>query len=224
MLPMKILSFDTTNNLASVAVMNNNELLSYNTTDKSSQQAEKLFFLIDKALSEAKFNLTDIDIVSVTNGPGSFTGVRIGLSSALGMQMGCKAEFIAISNFQALAWLALQDHPKDHIAVILDARRDQVYLQIFNKNLESLGEAKVVDISSVEGHLPKDVSISFVGDGVKLLPQLRAKEELMINVNAEILAQATEFFYKKKLYGDLIPLYIREPDAVAKPLRSIQET
>jgi tRNA threonylcarbamoyladenosine biosynthesis protein TsaB len=218
MLPMKILSFDTTNNLASVAVMNNNELLSYNTTDKSSQQAEKLFSLIDKSLSEADCKLTDIDIVSVTSGPGSFTGVRIGLSSALGMQMGCEAEFIAMSNFQVLAWLASQKNPKDHIAVILDARRDQVYLQIFNENLESLGEAKAVDISSIESHLPKDVSLSFVGDGMKLLPQLKTKEELIINVSAEILAQATEFFYKKKLYGDLVPLYIREPDAVAKVL------
>ncbi len=198
---MKILSFDTTNNLASVAIMDNGELLSYHVTNESSSQAEKLFSLINQALQETNLQIYDIELLSVTNGPGSFTGVRVGLAAALGMQMNCKAKFIALSNFQVLAYREKEKN-KD-IAVALDARRGQVYLQLFNSKLESISEPKLMLLEEVS--LASDVII--IGNAIKQL-----NEALFINADAAMLAKASEFYLQKNMYSDIVPLYIREPD------------
>ena len=171
-------------------------LLAYSTTLENSQQAEKLFLLIEQCLTEANLQLSKIDLISVTNGPGSFTGVRIGLAAALGLRMAIKAKVIALSNFQVSAWKASQDNPGKQIAVSLDARREQVYYQLFDSDLKNLTEAKLVAIKHLE--YPKNAIL------------------IEDNVNAKFLIEATEFYWKNKLYNDLEPLYIREPD-VAKP-------
>lgn len=204
---MKILSFDTTNNLASVAIMAEGQILSYHATQESSQQAEKLFQLITQALEEASLKLEDIDLVTVTNGPGSFTGVRIGLAAALGMQMACRAKIIALSNFQVLAYQAIDKNK--NIAVILDARREQVYLQSFNSKLESIDEAKLLSIEDIS--LAKDTIL--IGDGVKFI---KAQDDLNKNVDAAMLVKASEFYLAHSRYSDIVPLYIREPDAIPK--------
>ncbi len=209
---MKILSFDTSNNLASVAIMANNQLLAYNATNENSQQAEKLFSLIEQTLREVKLQFIDIDLVSITNGPGSFTGVRIGLAAALGLQMDSNSKFIALTNFQVLAWQAKQIHPEKLIAVILDARREHIYFQLFNQQLEHLSEPKLVAIEDLS--IPQNVIL--VGDGTKFFPQYNLDIELANNANAKLLASSSQFYLENKLYHGLAPLYIREPD-VLKP-------
>lgn len=190
---MKILSFDTSNNLASVAVLAGQQLLAYSTSLENSQQAEKLFSLITECLEKAKLKLTELDLISVTNGPGSFTGVRIGLAAALGMQMAVKVPIISLSNFQVMAWKMKEQSPNQNLAIVLDARRDQVYYQLFNKNLDMITNPSLI----ARGDIPKTDAIIYE-NGVP---------------NAEMLAKASEYFYNKKQFSNLEPLYIREPDA-----------
>lgn len=237
------------------------DILSYNTTNSSSQQAEKLFSLIDESLKESKLKLADIDIISVTNGPGSFTGVRIGLAAALGMKAAEKAKFIklhaepasgrgfegdserktgvykrvredlstelthkssaevglckkfiAISNFQVLAFHARDDKFYEKYSVVLDARREQVYLQEFSNNLIPIAEAKLVDIENFQF----DSEAYFIGDGVPLINFANKIEQKNLIVDAKLLAAATEFYWKNQQYHDLVPLYIRQPDVTVK--------
>ncbi len=203
---MKILSFDTSNSLASVAIIDNGKILSNHITKQSSQQAEKLFQLIEECFSEAKLKLSDMNLVSITNGPGSFTGVRIALAAALGLQTASQVEFIALTNFQVLSWHAKQIHPNKPIAVVLDARREQVYLQLFNKDLANISEPMLISKEELPEYISSDMAL--IGDGVD--------SELNLIANAEILAKASEFYWRNKSYHDLIPLYIRQPD-VAEP-------
>lgn len=210
---MKILSFDTSNSLASAAILSDNKLLSYNSTKESSQQAEKLFSLIDESLKEAKLKIEEIDLISVTNGPGSFTGVRIGLAAALGLQIASKLRIIALTNFQVLAWQRYQENLKQPIEILLNARRDQVYQQKFSKNLEIIAEPSLVNIDDLK--LSEDALL--IGDGIALLTKEDSSlDQYIVNVNAELLSKATEFYWQKKQYHDLIPLYIREPDFIKK--------
>lgn len=188
------------------------DVLSYNITTSSSQQAEKLFSLIDETLKEAKLKLEDIDIVSVTNGPGSFTGVRIGLAAALGMKAAAKAKFIAISNFQVLAFHAREEKLYEKYSVVLDARREQIYLQEFSNNLIPLAEARLVDVES----FLVDSEPYYIGDGVPLINLAKKIEQKNLIVDAKLLAAATEFYWKNQQYHDLIPLYIRQPDVTVK--------
>lgn len=189
---MKILSFDTTNNLASVAILDNNELLAYNTSLENSQQAEKLFYLIEKSLKDSNLNFDQIDLISVTNGPGSFTGVRIGLAAALGLKMACQKKIIAISNLQVTAFYAKQNFNKNSkIAVAQDARKDEIYFQIFDENLNNITEPEIILRNSIK--IDKDVQL------------------IERKVDAKLLAEATDFFWKSNLYQSLYPIYIRAP-------------
>lgn len=200
---MKILAFDTTNSLASVAIISDGMELSFKVTKESSSQAESLFKLMIDALEEANLNMLDIDLVSVTSGPGSFTGVRVGLAAALGMQFSCEAKFMTLSNFQVLAY-SRKEGNKD-ITVVLDARREQVYVQSFNSNLENISQPEILllkDLFLEEDHL-------FIGDGLE-----QKDRSLMINVDARLLAEASEFYFKKNMFGDMNPLYIRDPDVM----------
>lgn len=210
---MKILSFDTSNSFASVAIIDDSRILSYNITKQASQQAEKLFCLISKSLKDANVMFDDIDLLMVTNGPGSFTGVRVGLSAALGIKIASNKIVKSISNFQVLAWKARELFPnKKNIAVILDARREQFYFQIFDMNLNPINESSLMMIDEVFKYLSEEVV--FVGDGIKFLPQEYFNESLNIVTNAEILSHASEFYWTNGGYNDLIPLYIRQPDAL----------
>ncbi len=199
--------------------MSGTETLSYHILKQNSQQAEKLFQLIENSLQEAKLKLTDIDLVSITNGPGSFTGVRIALASALGLQLACTCDFIALSNFQVLAWQAREFYPNRDIAVILDARREQLYLQLFDSDLRILSEPQLLTITEITSYLPNNAVL--IGDGVKYLSQTIDKN-LDIIANAQMLVQASGYYWQQKLYYDLIPLYIREPDASLPKNRAVK--
>lgn len=210
---MKILSFDTSNSLASVSIIEDSKILSYNITKHSSQQAEKLFELIKQSLNDANAVLDDIDLLMVTNGPGSFTGVRVGLAAALGIKTASKKMVKSISNFQVLAWKARELFPnKNKIAVILDARREQLYFQMFDINLNPINDPSLIMLDEINKYLAED--IIFIGDGIKFLPGEYFNENLNIITNAEILSKASEFYWNNGGYNDLIPLYIRQPDAL----------
>lgn len=174
-----------------MAILDNNNLLAYNTTLENSQQAEKLFYLIEKSLEEAKLTLNEIDLISATNGPGSFTGVRIGLAAALGLKMASKANFIAVSNLQVAAFHARNLSSDKKIAVVQDARKEEVYYQVFDQDLKNLTEPEIVLRSSLKQDLDAEVT--------------------ECKVDAKLLAEASEFVWSKGLYKDLEPLYIRQP-------------
>lgn len=197
---MNILSFDTTNGLASVAVLQNDQLLAYLTTKENSQQAEQLFSLIDQALTQANLALSEIDLVSITNGPGSFTGVRVGIAAALGLKMIMKCKFIALSNLQVMAFAAQEAYPNIPITVALDARREQIYCQDFSSDLIATSEAKLINITQASS------ANIIIGDGVK------TNNKLNCNANAAMLAKASKYFLELNLYSELEPLYVREPD------------
>lgn len=192
---MRILSFDTSNSFASVAVICQNKLLSHNNTDVASQQAEKLLSLIELTLKEANTNLDNLDLISVSCGPGSFTGVRIGLAAALGMQIDSKCKFIALSNFQILAWQK-RNHQKN-MHVLIEAGKNEYYYQKFNSLLQTLTKPKIISADEILN--------------------LADEKDLLIkdsynntDVNAVNLALASEYYLTNKLYLPLEAAYIRE--------------
>ena len=90
--------------------------------------AERLMAMIDEALAEAKLLLTDVVRIGVTIGPGSFTGLRIGLSAARGLGLALGIPVVGVPSLQAISLYAKPGHPT---AVLLDARRGEAYVQRF---------------------------------------------------------------------------------------------
>lgn len=160
-----ILNIETATKQCSVSVSKNNELLALRElAEENFNHAEKLHVFIEEVISEAKIKLSDLNAVAVSKGPGSYTGLRIGVSSAKGLCYALGIPLIAIDTLQILAKQI--QITEGVIQPMIDARRMEVFTASFDQNHRSISEtsALVLDENSfdtVEG------KIYFVGDGAE---------------------------------------------------------
>ena len=157
-----ILNIETATKNCSVAIAKNGEIiLCKEIAEEGYSHAEKLHVFIEEAIAEAGISVQDLTAIAVSQGPGSYTGLRIGVSAAKGLCFALNIPLIAVDTLQTLASQAKVSEGK--IIPMLDARRMEVYSEIFNTNLETEREiqAEVIKEDSF-----KDITgaIYFVGD------------------------------------------------------------
>lgn len=129
--------------------------------DQGYSHAEKLHVFIDEVIKECQIDISEINAVAVSKGPGSYTGLRIGVSAAKGL---CYALNIPLIAVDTLEILANQVQKKDGLIVpMLDARRMEVYSAVFNNDLEKISETKA-EILSTDSYDEINEKIYFVGD------------------------------------------------------------
>ncbi len=149
---MYALSIDTAANLCSVALsdMQSDASICEVSHDIGRGHAEILMDNISQCMRESDVGYSEIDRIISTVGPGSFTGVRVGLSVARAIGLGIKKPVIGVSNLEACASYARQNlsDPSKIIHVLIDARRGEVYSQQF-KNGEALDEARVLKVENI---------------------------------------------------------------------------
>ena len=134
--------------------------------DKSYSHAERLHVYIDEVLKEANINSNKLDAISVSKGPGSYTGLRIGVSAAKGLCFALDKPLISIPTLDALAHQVKMD---DGIIVsMLDARRMEVYSAIYDSNYNQIREtqAQILDETSFNDYLEQG-KVYFIGNGVE---------------------------------------------------------
>ena len=134
--------------------------------DKSYSHAERLHVYIDEVLKEANINSNKLDAISVSKGPGSYTGLRIGVSAAKGLCFALDKPLISIPTLDALAHQVKMD---DGIIVsMLDARRMEVYSAIYDSNYNEIREtqAQILDETSFNDYLEQG-KVYFIGNGVE---------------------------------------------------------
>ena len=141
------------------------------THDRSYGHAEKLVVYIDEALAAAGLKPTDLDAVCVSGGPGSYTGLRIGVSAAKGLCYGAGIPLLTVGSLESMAHWAKAGFDQDlkDIALLcpmIDARRMEVYSQVFDASLNEVApvSATIVDEQSFASDLEKG-SVAFFGDG-----------------------------------------------------------
>ena len=166
-----ILHIETATKVCSVAVSLNGELISCK--ESSSDEfihGEQLTNYISEVISSANIQLENIAAVSVSSGPGSYTGLRIGVSTAKGLCFGLSIPLIAVPSLSSLIYLAKERHPKTTICAMFDARRMEVFRQVVDENgLELLPVGpQVVDEYSMVDFEP----FLAVGDGTNKLKEL----------------------------------------------------
>jgi tRNA threonylcarbamoyladenosine biosynthesis protein TsaB len=176
-----VLSLDTSTRGCSVAVHQNNELLAcYELfTDKSS--SGMLTTLIQNTVEHAGFQLSDIDVVAVAKGPGSYTGLRIGVSTAKGLCFALDKPLVSVNTLEAMAAQLRGSLPVDYLLCpMIDARRMEVYCAIFDQQLNPIQttQALIIDENSFLELLTKQ-KIVFFGDGAD-----KCKTVLGANPNA----------------------------------------
>ena len=186
---MKILYLETSSKNCSVAISDNEKLLCLTEeVSENYKQSESLHTFVEWALEGAEISLKDIEAVSLGRGPGSYTGLRIGASSAKGFCYGLKIPLIAVNSMESMVEPFL-DKNYDFIIPLVDARRMEVYTAVYDGKTgqeTSVTEAKILDETSFQEF--KDKKILFVGDGAK-----KAKEILQLqnaDFNEEVYPSA----------------------------------
>lgn len=161
-----ILNIETATKNCSVSLAENGKTITLKeVNDGGYSHAENLHVFIQDVLKEANKTLKNVDAVAVSKGPGSFTGLRIGVSTVKGL---CYALEIPLISTSTLKSLALQVNTNDGLVVpMLDARRMEVYSAVFTSDNSEVREiqAQILDINSFEKYLDKN-KVYFIGDGV----------------------------------------------------------
>ncbi|MCW9019961.1 MAG: tRNA (adenosine(37)-N6)-threonylcarbamoyltransferase complex dimerization subunit type 1 TsaB, partial [Flavobacteriales bacterium] len=154
----------------SIALSNENELLAIEEVGGAYSHAENVTNFIEKVVKKANINFNDIDAIAVSKGPGSYTGLRIGVSSAKGLCYALNKPLIAIDTLQAMALrMAKQISVKNlFFCPMIDARRMEVYTAIYNANNELVEpiSAKIIDENSFSKYLDNQ-KVMFFGDGAE---------------------------------------------------------
>jgi tRNA threonylcarbamoyladenosine biosynthesis protein TsaB len=163
-----ILCIETSTTNCSVALANDKEVIGLKEDyDSTYSHAERLHNFIDKIIKEAGLTPKDLSAVSVSKGPGSYTGLRIGVTAAKGL---CYALDIPLLSVPTLHSLALQvSQEKDsYIVPMLDARRMEVYSTVFTNTYEEIRktEAEILTNTSFEAYL-HEKKVYFIGNGVE---------------------------------------------------------
>lgn len=156
-----ILNIETATKNCSVSLAKNGEtILCKEIAERGYSHAEKLHVFIEEIVKEANVNFSEIKAVAVSKGPGSYTGLRIGVSAAKGLCYALQIPLISIDTMQVLAKKANVD---GLIVPMIDARRMEVYSAIFDKNHNKIKEVEA-EVLTENSYQDFDQTVYFVGD------------------------------------------------------------
>ena len=238
---MKILSIDTSMAICSVAILENNKIIKEMHNYSEKEHSETLMPIIDELFKSTNLTLDDIGLIACSVGPGSFTGIRIGIATVKAFADAKNIPVVGVNSLEALAYLGIIEKGEGEYVSILDARNDNVYFAIYKmkkgqfsiyKNPESM---PISDAITYIDNLK--MPIYFLGDinnGIDLarLEQLYLsrvsiekansidvnKHEYLTNIKPLAIGVALAGLnrYNNGIYGDsdsLTPMYLRKPQA-----------
>ena len=218
---MKILAIDTSSSICSAAILEDNNLIDENILDNGKTHSENLMPLIDELLKRNNMQLNSIDLIACCPGPGSFTGIRIGVATVKPFAEVLNIKIASVTSLESLARNVICK--EDEIIVsLIDARNNQVYCGIFDSNYNMKEDLIADDINLVINNLRKFKKIVFVGNGAQLHRDL-LKENLVNvvfsdnnNQQASSLGKAGFDKYKANTLctaDTFLPIYLRKSQA-----------
>ena len=220
---MKILSIDTASNLCTVAILENTKCIKEITVNDARNHSEKIMPVIEQALKETNLSLKNINLIVCDKGPGSFTGIRIGVGTVLAFQDSLNIPCVGISSLEALAYNIPQD---GLICSLIDAKNNNVYYGLFKHSANEYSqigtlEFKTIDdaISTLKSQADLNATIYFVGDGA-----VTNKTVIEENIPNCIFAEKNDLSsyslgvagyntYIKNRQTSVMPLYLRKSQA-----------
>ncbi len=220
--PIHILAIDTATNSGGVALSRNGEVIASLMVKAPLQYAEKILYLVDFVLDQHKLKLQEMDCFAVANGPGSFTGLRIGIATVQGFGQGLNKPVVGIATLEALAYRFRWAHSR--VAPMIDARRDQIYGAIFKFKGSQMELEQKEQVSSPSQWL-KEISgkeCVFVGDGARLYKETIVAahpEARVLETDNRVLETLCQIAYQRFQEGqtqsaqELKANYIRPSDA-----------
>ncbi len=214
---MYILAFDTTAGSCSICLKKDNTEVAKFIKRMEFGQAEVLIPEIKRILDSLKLKFSDLGLVIVCVGPGSFTGVRASLSAARAFSIADKTvPVVGVSAFEAYLYSLAPDELTDHNAVILETKREDFYYQVFDKDRNKLSEATAMSREDIIKDL-QNKKVTLVGDGIeRFLATSTGLSLHAIKIEfyppIEKLAACGYTKFKEGLIDFPKPMYLRAPD------------
>lgn len=216
---MKILSIDTSSSNCATAILEDDKLIDENSLNNGKTHSENLMPLVAELLNRNNLELKDIDLIAVSVGPGSFTGIRIGIASIKPI---AEIHNIPVAAVTSLETIARIDETERNKISLIDCKNNQVYLGIFDKNYDLIEDYKADDINNLLEILKKYENSVLVGDGAKLHKELLEKNikgAVVLEDSLQTAENTGKIGYKKFLNKNLenadtiMPLYLRKSQA-----------
>lgn len=212
---MKFLSIDSSSRAASVALISDGNILGEFFVNNKLTHSQTLMKMTENLLSVTETKMSDITAIVVTDGPGSFTGIRIGIAAVKGLALGADKLCIPVSSLEAVAYNFLGE--KCIISVNLDARQNQVYNAIFSAEgdrIERLTEDRAISAEALKEELKQYDNVLLCGDGAYVVkavcPEYRLAPEGKMYQKASSAAFAANKSLEKGVSPQsLVPKYLR---------------
>ncbi len=220
-----ILGIETATSICSVALVRDGQLLAIRESEGTKEHSAALTGYIADVFAEAGLAYQQLDAVAVSMGPGSYTGLRIGVSAAKGLCYALDKPFIAIQTLKSLAWQALQQYSMQGknlknslFCPMLDARRMEVYTAMFDQNLQVIDpvNASIITEDSFSSFAGKE--IIYFGDGaLKCKSTFEEKSGFTfidnIYLSAKAICMLAERDFENRTFADLAycePFYLKD--------------
>ena len=217
---MKILAVDTSSEICSVAILENDRVIAENSLNDGKTHSENLMTIMENTLEENKIKLSDIDLIACSVGPGSFTGIRIGVSSIKAIAEVLDVPVAAVTSLETLAKNV--ESKGVTIVSLIDAKNDQVYAGIFDDEYNKKEEYIADSIYTVIERVKEYDNVIFVGNAAikyKELLDSNFENVVVADNNLQSASSVGKIGYKKHKEKDLtsadtiMPMYLRKSQA-----------
>ena len=210
---MRILAVDTSSERGSVCIMDKGQVLGEVRLACSVQHSERLFRSVEFLFDYVDFKLADVDLYVAARGPGSFTGLRLGLAAMEGFASAHGKPGAGVSTLEALAWKSGVSDTV--IAPVIDARRGEVYGGLYRREGDTLLEVQAPAVMKPEqwfAGLPKE-PLTLCGDGAVRYREFIDRDAWLLHEMDLYLAGAVARLAGSSNRGPLTPLYVRRTEA-----------
>lgn len=212
---MLILAISTSSKICSVALLEDKKCIKELNIENQKTHSENLVPLIDELFKTTGKTLSQLNLIACDNGPGSFTGIRICISTVKAIAEVNKIPVVACSSLEGLSYNITST--ASTLCSLIDARNNQVYCGIFDSNHNLLTDYLADDINVIINKLSEFKDISFVGDGALLHQSiLSGKFENDNNIHASNIGICAFNKFQAGLYetaDSIVPMYLRKSQA-----------
>ena len=215
---MKLLALDTAANLCAACVFDAEPAVvrAARSLDVGKGHVEHLMLLVQEVLNQADAGYGDLDRIVVSTGPGSFTGVRVGIAAARGLALALNIPVIGISTLEAIAAEVRETHPGRSAFIAIDARRGEVYSAEYDAHGVCVSDPAVLSVPVAAGRVSSTGSV-VAGSGARIVAEA-VDGDIAIASCSDAATADIEIFARLGAVTDEPdmppnPLYLRAPDA-----------
>jgi tRNA threonylcarbamoyladenosine biosynthesis protein TsaB len=224
-----ILLIETATARCSCALANEQGIVSYSESNEPNSHSAKLSLLIEDLFSQTSYNYSDLSAIAVSIGPGSYTGLRIGASTAKGLAYALDIPVIALKTCEIFAAPVLEKNPKACCVSMIDARRMEVYSTIYYDKKEIKPcSADVLEEGIYDNYLSDKKDVVLVGDCLEKTKKVFEKNNFFFDFSVELTAKNMQSLafkkYNKKEFVDVAyfePFYLKNFEAAPSKVKGL---